>query len=141
MLLYAFGFLMNGISCVYFPDPDKNFFSGFNQYRTYLELLCQSLFGVTIGAVYKFSDVTTKTFALSCATNILIFINVVAFDSAFSLKAHTCFWNAQIMHDVFLTGAKKLVNDEKGGGNTGLYWRVPPIKTSRAKGGYKCPCP
>ena len=26
MLLYAFGFLMNGLTYVYFPDPDKFFF-------------------------------------------------------------------------------------------------------------------
>jgi hypothetical protein len=52
MLLYAFGFLMNGI-----PDPDNHFFSGFfNQYPTYLVLLIQSLFGVTISAVYKGCD-------------------------------------------------------------------------------------
>lgn len=89
MLLYAFGFLMNGITYVYFPDPDKHFFSGFNTYSTYLVLLCQSLFGITISAVYKFSDVTTKTFALSCATSILMFINIFAFHSAFSLVATT----------------------------------------------------
>ena len=75
MLLYAFGFLMNGMTYVYFPDPNKHFFSGFDAYPTYLVLLCQSLFGVTISAVYKFSDVTIKTFALSCATSILMFIS------------------------------------------------------------------
>lgn len=81
MLLYAFGFLMNGMTYVYFPDPDNHFFSGFN-HPTYLVLFIQSLLGVTISAVYKFSDVTTKTFALSCATSILMFINVLAFGSA-----------------------------------------------------------
>jgi hypothetical protein len=89
MLLYAFGFLMNGLTYVYFPDPEKHFFSGFDAYPTHIVLLFQSLSGVTISAVYKFSDVTTKTFALSCATSILLFINVVAFHSAFSLVATT----------------------------------------------------
>jgi hypothetical protein len=56
MLLYAFGFLMNGISYVYTAGPDRGFFSGFDKSATFLVLICQSLFGVTISAVYKFSD-------------------------------------------------------------------------------------
>ena len=87
MLLYGFGFLMNGISYLYIADPDRRFFSGFDKSATFLVLICQSLFGVTISAVYKFSDATVKTFAHSCATSVLMFINVFGFGSPFSLVA------------------------------------------------------
>lgn len=87
MLLYAFGFALNGAMYVYVADPTKRFFSGFDYTSTYLVLLCQSLFGVTISAVYKYSDATMKTFALLCATSILMFFNVLAFGAPFSLVA------------------------------------------------------
>ena len=87
MLLYAFGFMMNGTSYIYIADPERHFFSGFDKSSTYSVLLCQSLFGVSISAVYKFSDATVKTFALSCATSILMVVNVLGFGSPFSLVA------------------------------------------------------
>jgi hypothetical protein len=87
MLLYALGFMMNGTSYIYIADPERRFFSGFDKSSTYYVLLCQSLFGVTISAVYKYSDATVKTFALSCATSILMVVNVLEFGSPFSLVA------------------------------------------------------
>ena len=60
--LYAFGFMMNGTSYIYIADPERPFFSGFDEYSTHFVLLCQSLFGATISAIYKFSDETVKTF-------------------------------------------------------------------------------
>jgi hypothetical protein len=87
--LYAFGFLMNGASYLYLFDQNKkrDFFSGFDKVTTYLVLLCQTLFGITVSAVYKFSDATVKTFALSCATSVLMFIDVSIFGAPFSLVA------------------------------------------------------
>jgi hypothetical protein len=87
ILLYAFGFIFNGATYLGTKDPSKYFLSGFQRGSTYLVLLCQSLFGVAVSAVYKFSDATVKTFALSCATSILMFINIVAFGARFSLVA------------------------------------------------------
>lgn len=87
ILLYAFGFLMNGATYIYCADPSKRFFSGFDQATTYPVLICQSLFGITISAVYKYSDATIKTLTLSCATSILMLINVVVFGSPFTLVA------------------------------------------------------
>lgn len=87
ILLYSFGFIFNSATYICIADPSKYFFSGFQRTSTYLVLLCQSLFGVAVSAVYKFSDATVKTFALSCATSILMFINIVAFGAHFSLVA------------------------------------------------------
>jgi hypothetical protein len=87
MLLYAFGFVMNGTSYIYITDPERRFFSGFGMSATYFVLICQSLFGFTISAIYKFSDATVKTFALSCATSFFMVINVLVFGSSFSLVA------------------------------------------------------
>lgn len=87
MLIYAFGFIMNGISYVWNADPDQHFFLGFDNPSTYLVLLCQSLFGVSVSAVYKFADATVKTFALSCATSILLVVNVLGFGLPFNLVA------------------------------------------------------
>ena len=87
ILLYAYGFVMNGATYIYHADPTRRFFSGFDQASTYPVLLCQSLFGVTISAVYKYSDATIKTFALSCATSTLMLVNIVVFKSSFTLVA------------------------------------------------------
>lgn len=114
MSIYAFGFIMNGISYVWIADPDERFFVGFDNPSTYLVLLCQSLFGVSVSAVYKYSDATVKTFALSCATSILMVVNVVGFGSPFSLVA------AMGCATVFVA--------------THLYVSHPPLATAAAKG-------
>ena len=87
ILLYAYGFVMNGVTYIYRADSRKRFLSGFDEVSTYPVLICQSLFGITISAVYKYSDATMKTFALSCATSILMLINVLFFKSLFTLVA------------------------------------------------------
>lgn len=87
MLLYGFGFLMNGAVYVYTDYHQGHFFSGFDEFPTYFVLLCQALFGMAVSAVYKFSDAIVKTFALSCATSILLFIHIFLFDMPFSLVA------------------------------------------------------
>ena len=96
MLLYAYGFLFNGAvfmltrsTCTTYAERDGStcgsILAGFNEPATYLVLICQSLFGMAVSAVYKYADAAVKSFALSCATGMLMMINVAAFHAPFSL--------------------------------------------------------
>ena len=92
MLLYAYGFVFNGgvymlttNACGEAAGSCKGILAGFDEPGTYLVLACQSMFGMAISAVYKYADAAVKTFALSCATGVLMLINVVVFDDPFSL--------------------------------------------------------
>lgn len=89
MSLYAFGFLLNGAILFYSlgPPNEGNIFSGFDRPETSLVLICQSSFGLAISAVYKYADAVVKTFALSCATSILLMIDLLFFGAQFSLVA------------------------------------------------------
>jgi hypothetical protein len=89
-LLYAYGFLLNGLAYAASAgttgtSTGSSILAGFDEPVTYLVLACQSLFGVAISAVYKYADAAVKTFALSCATSLLMTINVLAFGTPFSL--------------------------------------------------------
>jgi hypothetical protein len=85
MILYLSGFLLNGLAYVYISGAKENMFSGFDRPETYLFLFCQTFFGMAISAVYKYSDATFKTFATSCATSILLVVDILAFGKPFSL--------------------------------------------------------
>lgn len=88
MSLYASGFLLNGTILLFSRLPEEgHIFSGFDRPETYLVLVCQSSFGLAISAVYKYADAVVKTFALSCATSILLMIDLLFFGAQFSLVA------------------------------------------------------
>jgi hypothetical protein len=90
-LLYAYGFLFNALAYAASAagttgtSTGSSILAGFDEPATYLVLACQSLFGVAISAMYKYADAAVKTFALSCATILLMTINVLAFGTPFSL--------------------------------------------------------
>jgi hypothetical protein len=99
ILLYGYGFFLNAgthimttASCYDDLGGQKSgclqsLFSlaGFDDSHTYLVLACQSFFGLAISSVYKYADAAVKTFALSCATSILMAINVIAFGAPFNV--------------------------------------------------------
>lgn len=98
ILLYGYGFLLNaGAHAVILGGCRESvtlrssecrrmsMLTGFDEPSTYLVLMCQSFLGLAISNVYKYADATVKTFALSCATCVLMTINVIFGDNPINL--------------------------------------------------------
>ena len=86
-ILYSFGLMMNLGLFMYSPDlfnkendvsQRKGFFEGYSM-SVLAIVACNSLLGIVITFVYKYADAIVKTFSTSCATGVLLYINVVMF--------------------------------------------------------------
>jgi hypothetical protein len=76
-MLYTFGVLCNGLVLLLFGQHGLgSLLVGFGDWTTYPVLLCNSLIGIAVSAVYKYTDATMKTFGSACATSILLVLNI-----------------------------------------------------------------
>lgn len=81
ILLYASGALLNTGVHVFSPSGGSgaSFFRGFDRATTILCLLCNSLIGLAVTAVYKYADAVIKTMASAVSTGVLFFISAFFF--------------------------------------------------------------
>ena len=81
VLLYASGALLNTGVHIFSPSSGSgaSFFRGFDRVTTILCLLCNSLIGLAVTAVYKYADAVIKTMASAVSTGVLFFISAFFF--------------------------------------------------------------
>jgi len=77
-VLYVFGVVENSLLYAFFDAPGIKkvswFFEGYTP-SVFLVVLANSVIGIAITLVYKYTDAIVKTFATACATCALIFIS------------------------------------------------------------------
>jgi hypothetical protein len=84
--LYLFGVIFNGLLLGLFGRGGfSSMLTGYDHWTTYPVLACNTLIGIAVSAVYKYSDATVKTFGAACATSILLAINIIFYGSPFRL--------------------------------------------------------
>lgn len=90
MALYFFGSIANMClfmySYKYSENYSKGFFEGYSL-SVFAVVLCNSLLGLVITAVYKYADAIIKTFSSACATGALLILNWSLFHQETSLTA------------------------------------------------------
>ena len=93
MILYLFGVVLNSFGFFLlpfvFPDFEWSSISFFQGYNTSVfgVILCNSVIGIVITAVYKYADAVIKTFSTACATAALLFINLFFFHTETNINA------------------------------------------------------
>lgn len=83
-LLYAFGVALNLLVAMLAgamsPSASRaSFFSGLGTPAALLVVLCNSLIGIAVTAVYKYADAVVKTFASACGTAVLFIIGAAVY--------------------------------------------------------------
>jgi hypothetical protein len=78
--LYAAGALLNlGVHLLGGGSVGPAFFTGMGRPASLVVLLCNSLIGIAVTAVYKYADAVVKTFASACTTAVLFVVGAVFF--------------------------------------------------------------
>ena len=79
-LLYATGTLLNlGVHLGGGGTLGSSFFAGMGHPASLAVLLCNSLIGIAVGAVYKYADAVVKSFASACSTAVLFLVGAAFF--------------------------------------------------------------
>lgn len=84
MWLYSFGFAMNLVYYLFLSifNPDEpSFFEGYFGWG-FLVIVCNSVIGLAITAVYKYGDAVIKCLAQSTSTAILILLSFCFFGTS-----------------------------------------------------------
>jgi hypothetical protein len=78
--LYAAGALLNlGVHLAGGGSVGPAFFTGMGRPASLAVLLCNSLIGIAVTAVYKYADAVVKTFASACTTAVLFVVGAAFF--------------------------------------------------------------
>jgi len=79
-LMYAAGTVLNLLVHLFSGGAvGPSFFAGMGYPSSLTVLLCNSLIGIAVVAVYKYADAVVKTFASACSTAVLFIIGAVFF--------------------------------------------------------------
>ncbi len=110
-VLYIFGTILNFLIFMLLPPPGSNthvpFFHGFS-IGALLIVICNSLMGIAITAVYKYADVIVKTFATAVTTCTLFIVSPIVFRTETQLQAVMGCVVVFIATYIFWTDAAKL---------------------------------
>jgi drug/metabolite transporter (DMT)-like permease len=78
--MYAGGALLNlAVHVLGGGSVGPTFFTGMGRPASLLVLLCNSLIGIAVTAVYKYADAVVKTFASACTTAVLFVVGALFF--------------------------------------------------------------